>query len=345
MRLLLEAGFDVGVKNAGGWTVIEEAVVHESIPMLRLLLDASHDAHMRMWREKKPKLLEAMRAMPNFKMRMNWEFGSPVFSSIVKQLAPYDEYTIWKHGSRLRIDASIVGFEGMRWVRGNVSLRFDGTQSHSELLIVNHDERKVFVKDAGMFSGAKDGDSLDSEVEFLLSSEIVQINVNTANTIFEPVKMRMKEGIKTEQVGAWNTMVYAAASDLEVERRSKTGVIKFRPTTFAEYIAGPPEDPDAPTRKRRFRKKRGPGDEEEVQIIKKKATVRSASAGVPARALGTGPAHRVQRFDPSEPAGPRQHDRGLPNLHGAARGADADDRPTQQGGVQGTQSGWPLIAP
>ncbi|KAG8464770.1 hypothetical protein KFE25_010138 [Diacronema lutheri] len=276
LQLLLQAGYDVSVQSSAGWTVLEDAVAVGDVPIVRELLVASHEAQLRMWRQKKPVVLHAMESMPDFQMKLSWEFGSPVFSGLVKQFAPYDEYTIYKVGTKLRVDASIVGFEGVRWVRGRVSLRFDGGAPEGELCIVNHDERKVFAKEAGMFAGKQEADSLEAEADFLLGTEVVQVNVRTANTTFDPVKLRLRDGHKTEAVGGWSTTVYAASSDLEIERKTKTGKVRALPETFGEYL-NPPETHDtaAARRGRRGGRRRASNDEEEVQVIKKRATGRA----------------------------------------------------------------------
>lgn len=337
LQLLLQAGYDVSVQSSAGWTVLEDAVAVGDVPIVRELLVASHEAQLRMWRQKKPVVLHAMESMPDFQMKLSWEFGSPVFSGLVKQFAPYDEYTIYKVGTKLRVDASIVGFEGVRWVRGRVSLRFDGGAPEGELCIVNHDERKVFAKEAGMFAGKQEADSLEAEADFLLGTEVVQVNVRTANTTFDPVKLRLRDGHKTEAVGGWSTTVYAASSDLEIERKTKTGKVRALPETFGEYL-NPPETHDtaAARRGRRGGRRRASNDEEEVQVIKKRATVRALRRGdaTARRERGdppTGSCSLAARMR----AGPSEHGEGLPDLDGAARAPARDGRAAQQGDREG----------
>jgi hypothetical protein len=295
LDLLLQAGYDVAVKSRAGWTVLEEAVTLGDLPLVRRLIVATHEQQLRLWRAKKPVLLHALAAMPDFQMQLCWEFGSPVLSPILRQLAPSDQYTIYKVGSRLRIDASIVGFEGTRWVRGNVSLRFDGSRADGELSIVNHDERRVFVKEAGTLGGGMEGESVEEEAAFLLSSEMVQLSVRTANSAFEPLRMRLRDGVKIEQVGAWRSTVYSASTDLEIERRTKTGRVRPLPPTFAEYLSEPREAEAAAgraggrlgRRKPRPRADSSQSVEEEVQLLRRKATVsrRQPATRNPQRAL------------------------------------------------------------
>ena len=42
-------------------------------------------------------------------------------------MCPSDTYKIWKKGTNVRVDTSLVGFENMQWLRGNQSFIFQVT--------------------------------------------------------------------------------------------------------------------------------------------------------------------------------------------------------------------------
>jgi len=43
-------------------------------------------------------------------------------------MAPSDTYRIWKRGSSVRVDTTLLGFEGMRWQRGRRSFLFQASR-------------------------------------------------------------------------------------------------------------------------------------------------------------------------------------------------------------------------
>ena len=75
-------------------------------------------------RARKPRLLAAMRAMPDFWMELRWELGSSLFGLLLRRYAPSDSYTLHKAGLRLRVDGELRGLDPRsrsvlpRWKRG-----------------------------------------------------------------------------------------------------------------------------------------------------------------------------------------------------------------------------------
>lgn len=51
---------------------------------------------------------------------------------LVSRMCPSDTYKIYKQGSSVRIDTTLLGFDHTNWQRGNRSYIFKG---HSKLLI------------------------------------------------------------------------------------------------------------------------------------------------------------------------------------------------------------------
>ena len=89
-------------------------------------------------------LQEVSNDLQDVKFQMTWSFHSfiPFVSSLCPSVGleimsriysnpklPYnaqDTYTIYKRGSRVRIDTTLVGYEKLNWVRGNISIIFIG---------------------------------------------------------------------------------------------------------------------------------------------------------------------------------------------------------------------------
>ena len=47
---------------------------------------------------------------------MNWTFKS--WLPLVNKLMPTDDVKLWKRGSSLRMDSTLLGFSGTKWKRG-----------------------------------------------------------------------------------------------------------------------------------------------------------------------------------------------------------------------------------
>ena len=45
---------------------------------------------------------------------------------LVSRLCPSDTYKVYKQGSKVRIDTTLLGFDSNKWQRGNTSFIFQG---------------------------------------------------------------------------------------------------------------------------------------------------------------------------------------------------------------------------
>ena len=77
--------------------------------MTRRLFAATLDRSKREFERKRPRLVAAVRGMPDFRAKMHWEFGSAVFGPVLRMYAPSDTYEITKRGSSLRVDGTLRG--------------------------------------------------------------------------------------------------------------------------------------------------------------------------------------------------------------------------------------------
>eukprot|EP01102_Stenamoeba_stenopodia_P017716 TRINITY_DN6394_c0_g1_i1.p1 TRINITY_DN6394_c0_g1~~TRINITY_DN6394_c0_g1_i1.p1 ORF type:complete len:527 (+),score=105.41 TRINITY_DN6394_c0_g1_i1:158-1738(+) len=154
VELLILKGADPEVLSKPGWRAIDEAIASGSLEVAKSLMMAGY-ANYRSEMERKAKIWHSkLKNMPDFYLELNWEFqllGNWV--PFVSSFIPNDVYRIWKRGSSLRLDYSLIGFKNFKITRGNVSFVFTG-EDHEQpghLFVLNHDQetRQDFCEPPG----------------------------------------------------------------------------------------------------------------------------------------------------------------------------------------------------
>nr|CAG4647090.1 EOG090X0784 [Megafenestra aurita] len=144
--LLLESGANVNVENKDGWTVVQEAVSTGNHQLLSAVLQKRdlqrHTSRML----GVPALLQKLKEAPDFYMEMKWEFTSWV--PLVSRMCPSDTYKVYKQGSNVRIDTTLLGFDQTSWQRGNKSYIFKSESADRAVLLeMDHEAKEVFVEE------------------------------------------------------------------------------------------------------------------------------------------------------------------------------------------------------
>lgn len=226
VRVLLRHGAEVTKENAKNWTVLQEAVSTGDPEMVQLVLQRRDYLKASTALGGVPELLAKIRESPDFYMEMKWEFTSWI--PLLSRVCPSDVCRIWKSGASLRVDATLLGFENMTWIRGRRSYIFRGDDSCAELMEVNHDDEVV---DTERFNISQEMEDVtlesmqpaEQEVAKRLTTPIVNTYLDTKDIAFE----RNKSGIwgwrsdKTEVVNGFEAKVFSV-NNVNVVIRTRT---------------------------------------------------------------------------------------------------------------------------
>lgn len=168
-----------------------------------------------------PRLLQRLTESPDFYVEMRWEFTS--WMPLVARICPSDTYRVWKRGSKVRIDTTLLGFDNMRWLRGNRSYVFKGQANEAMFMEMDHDNHQIFSETIAVPTANADASfSLPSEdaVAARLTSPIVTTYIDTEKITFE----RSKSGFwgwrndKSEVVNGYDCKVFSASNVMLVTK-------------------------------------------------------------------------------------------------------------------------------
>ncbi|XP_042561167.1 ankyrin repeat domain-containing protein 13D-like [Clupea harengus] len=225
-RVLLRYNADPTHCNAQNWTVLQDAVSTGDPELVQLVLQYRDYRRATERLAGIPELLSKLRQAKDFYVEMKWEFTSWV--PLVSKVCPSDVYRVWKSGSCLRVDTTLLGFEHMTWLKGHRSYIFKGGESGAVVMEVDHDKQVVYTEPLSL--SPRDASSLldamlpsQENTAQRLTSPIVSTHLNTRNIAFE----RNKSGIwgwrseKMEVVSGYEAKVYSA-TNVELVTRLRT---------------------------------------------------------------------------------------------------------------------------
>jgi hypothetical protein len=118
--MLLAAGAHSKARATDGWEAVQVAALSGNTDLIRTAVLAFLEETDRAFARRLPGLQAALASVPDFTLRMSWEFSSWV--PLLGRLLPSDTYSIHKRGSSLRLDTTLLGMTGLKWERGSVSL-------------------------------------------------------------------------------------------------------------------------------------------------------------------------------------------------------------------------------
>jgi len=110
-------------------------------PILKILMGSNQKIKQQFFEENMNAIFKVLEQLPDFKVDLDLKCDSnwfPVFSSV----APSDTYKIYKQGSNLRLDMTLLGLQKFNLIKGNITVLYKGRTSdrdtRGDLLIIDN---------------------------------------------------------------------------------------------------------------------------------------------------------------------------------------------------------------
>lgn len=208
VRMLIEHGASVHQKDLNGWTMIDEAVSQKNRELVSVLFEFIYVQKLLSWEKSRNTAQRFLSALPDFYVEIKWEFTSNVIP-LVSKIGPHDICKLWKIGSKLRFDSTLVGWKNLRSKRRNISLVFD-----EELFIINHSKKMIINPLEEL-----DNEETNEIINDIMSSEPVQGNLSLlGHSINEEKTWRGNQECK--MIGKWKAFKY------KIQFRTHVSVVK-----------------------------------------------------------------------------------------------------------------------
>ena len=252
-RVLIDAGANVNTE-CDGWTVVQEATSTGDPDLVQLVLDNRDRQRYSARIGGIPELLKKLKDAPDFYVEMTWEFTSWV--PLVSRMCPSDTYRVYKRGSSVRVDTTLLGFDQNSWVRGSRSYIFSGTDDGAaQFTEIDHDTKQVYTEQMGAdpeLSSVKF--SSQDQVHHRLATPLIQTFLDTENISFQRSKCGLFGwgGDKSEEVSGMECKVFAA-NNVEIVTKTRTEHMSAEDKERAKANKNPllsffgPGDPDVDT--------------------------------------------------------------------------------------------------
>lgn len=218
VEILMAAGADWSLENQSGWNPLQEAVCRKEEEIIKIIARHLHPQAIAKLQRRLPRIVASVARVRDFYMEIEFHFESLVIP-FISRIAPSDTYKIWKIGSNLRVDMTMIGFDGFRIQRRDQSYVFLGEERRKQgSIFLGSDNRLVLPRGAVVVldHGKKEiSDALEGPTESELDQQVAVLRKTlryragvdvTQAELAKSLDWSGRE--RTEMVGDWEAKVY-----------------------------------------------------------------------------------------------------------------------------------------
>ncbi|OZC09649.1 hypothetical protein X798_03343 [Onchocerca flexuosa] len=227
-RALLEKGANAAIQNADMWSPSHEAICAGNSDLLRLIIQYRDYQRALQTSCAMERLLNLLKETSDFYAEMSWEFTS--WLPFVSKMCPSDTYKIYKRGSNVRIDTTLVGFDmASNWKRGNQSFIFRFSDNcQAQLIVLDHDSKTatVHTMDSQSTNDLKDFIPPEEAIHSRMTSPVDTTFIDVEKIGFERSKggnllSWLTSSDRVEEVEGYECKVFNA-SNVDIVTKTRT---------------------------------------------------------------------------------------------------------------------------
>jgi hypothetical protein len=218
--------------------VVQESVSTGNVNLIKLIM--TYREYQRTFGRTNgiPELLNRLKQAPDFYVEMKWEFTSWI--PLVSKACPSDTYKIYKSGSNVRIDTTLIGFNGTTWERGNRSYLFQAANDGSATIIeIDHIKKNYHVDKLSTLGPSDDEPGMYEPDQSTIENKLTAPNIVTFLDIEKIEFERNKSGVwgwrteKTDKINGYDCKVYTANN---LQLITKTRVEHLKSEIAREFL-------------------------------------------------------------------------------------------------------------
>lgn len=223
LQVLLSAKAETSAES-NGWSVAQEAVSAGDPDILTSIISFRDLMRQKNRSIQVPELLEKLKNSPDFYVEMKWEFSSWI--PLMTRVCPSDTYKVYKRGSFVRIDTTLIGFDNTSWQRGNRTYLFKGTDDEAHFYEIDHDGKGYsmeVMKDIDVELFENGIPPTKDSIQIRLQTPIIKNDLDIDKISFERNKCGWFawKNEKNESINGYDCRVYNA-SNVEFITRTRS---------------------------------------------------------------------------------------------------------------------------
>ncbi|CAF1093238.1 unnamed protein product [Brachionus calyciflorus] len=272
-KLLIESGSRVKIRNEQFWTPLHEAISLRNRELIRCLYKKYIDEAKNEFDNSVPRIKMSLKEMLDFYVEIKWDFESWI--PFVSRFLPSDVCKLYKKGSKIRIETTLEDiaraaqknsenssnnssnsnsekFSPLNWRRGDLTFLIDIQQDKNKSSVVFLDNnKKTYLRiDPRQSEDIElEADCLEKELDFLLSTEIVNVKLDTTHAEFAVTEVGwFNKKPKAENLNGYFSNFYDVknlyvVSKVRLEHLSEEDLKKkaIEQKKFLEYFGGKTE--------------------------------------------------------------------------------------------------------